>query len=152
MPNLPPPSGNPAQAEKYIGQLVSLIDNDKLAVLNTDLSKFDPSSLQDHYRIDLKDYQLEVSHSKHPSTGKDSYVLLFTNIKNIVQNNCQKIILAYLHLEDSQFGRFKTACKNQLERERKKEEDKRLKEALQPVDQILANLSTDSADFKYSLS
>src|SRR5688572_20857956 len=80
---LPPPQGDPEKAGKYIERLVQLLNQDKVTVVHTDLTRFDPSALEDHYRIDLQDYQVEVSHSKQPSTGKDSYVILFTNIKNI---------------------------------------------------------------------
>lgn len=136
-----PPVGDPSQAEKYINQLISLIDMDKVDVFHTDLSKFDPSNLQDHYRIELQDYNVEVSHSKHPNSGKDSYVLLFTNIKDVASGNSEKIILAYMHLDDSQFMRTKRAFLEQETRKRKAEEERKLKEALRPVDQILEQLS-----------
>ncbi len=148
MPNTfsPPPSGDPTQAERYVSQLTSLIETDKLNVLHTDLSKFDPSALQDHYLLNLMDYQVEISHSKHPNSGQDSYVILFTNIKNLAQNNCQKIVLAYMHLDTSQFARFKKAANEQLERKKRVEEEKRLKTALDPVDQILQDLTTNSQE------
>lgn len=142
--NLPPPSGDSIQAEKYVNQLTSFVEADKLDVIHTDLSKFDPSTLQDHYQLDLRDYRVEISHSKHPNSGHDSFVILFTNIKNVLDGNCQKIILAYLHLDSNQFNRFKKASLEQVQRKKKLEEDKRLKDALEPVDQILQNLSADS--------
>lgn len=141
-PSLPPPSGDPVQAEKYINQLIQLVDQDKLEVTHTDLSKFDPSSLQNHYQLDLKDYRVEISHSKHPNSGHDSFVILFTNIRNIFDGSCQKIILAYLHLDSSQFNRFKQTSQEQTQRRKRIEEEKRLKEALEPVDQILDSLSS----------
>lgn len=143
-PNLPPPGGDPSQAEKYINQLISLIDKDKLDVSHTDLSKFDPSTLQDHYRLELRDYQVEVSHSKHPDSGKDSYIILFTNIKNHLSGDCEKIILAFMHLDVNQFLRFKKVSLNQLDKKRRAEEEKRLKAALEPVDLLLEDLNGDS--------
>lgn len=136
-----PPSGDPHQAEKYISQLIQLINDDKLQASHTDLSRFDPSSLQDHYRLDLKDYVVEVSHTKHPDSGKDAYVLLFTNLQQIRDGCTEKIILAYMHLDDSQFSKFKHATTKQMERRRKEEEEKRLNEALQPIDQILEKIT-----------
>lgn len=144
--NLPPPSGDSIQAEKYINQLIQLIEKDKLDVCHTDLSKFDPSTLQDHYQLDLRDYRVEISHSKHPNSGHDSFVILFTNIRNVLDGNCQKIILAYMHLDTNQFNRFKKASLEQMERGKRREEEKRLKAALQPVDQILDSLSNISSD------
>lgn len=137
----PPPSGDPSQAEKYINQLISLIETDKLSVSRTDLSKLDPSSLQDHYLLQLKDYRVEVSHSKHPNSGHDSYVILFTNIKNVADGNSQKIILAYMHLDASQFARFRKASVEQTERRKRAAEEKRLTEVMAPVDQALEQLT-----------
>lgn len=145
-PDLPPPSGDPNQAEKYINQLIQLIETDKLDVSHTDLAKFDPSSLQDHYSLELKEYRVEVSHSKYPSSGKDSYVILFTNIKNLTEGSVEKIILAYMHLDDSQFSKFKHAFLQQLERKKKAEEEKRLKEAMIPIDQALEQLDTQTQE------
>ncbi len=141
----PPPSGDPVQAEKYINQLINLIESDRLDIIHTDLGKFDPSSLQDHYRVELKDYRVEVSHSKYPNTGKDSYVILFTNIKNVADGNYEKIILAYMHLDNTQFSRFKKVAFGQIDRKKKVEEEKRLKAALAPVDQILENLDSNQS-------
>lgn len=140
-PNLPPPSGDPTQAEKYINQLIQLIDADKLDVSHTDLAKLDPSSLQDHFQLELRRYRVELSHSKYPNSGKDSYVILFTNIKNVSDGSFEKIILAYMHLDENQFSAFKKASFGQIDRKRKAEEEKRLRTALEPVDQILHNLT-----------
>lgn len=145
-PNLPPPSGDPNQAVKYVNQLIQLVDTDKLDVVHTDLSKFDPTSLQDHYSMELKDYKVEVSHSKYPNSGKDSYVILFTNIKHVVSGNSEKIILAYLHLDDSQFNSLKKSFSSQIDRKRREEEEKRLKEAMTPIDKILEQLETKSRE------
>ncbi len=141
--NPPPPSGDPVQAEKYINQLIHLIETDKLDVVHTDLAKFDPGSLQDHYRLELAEYRVEVSHSKYPNSGKDSYVILFTNIKNIAEGKSEKIILAYMHLDANQFSRFRKTAFSQMERMKKIEEEKRLKAALEPVDQVLQNFTSD---------
>lgn len=144
IPNLPPPSGDPIKAEKYVNQLINLIEVDKLTISHTDLSKFNPGSLQDHFFLQLKDYQVEISHSKHPHSGKDIYTMLFTNLKNVANGSCQKVILAYMHLDDSQFIKFKKAWAQQAERKRRAEEERRLKEALAPVDNLLEQLSPSS--------
>lgn len=142
--NLPPPSGDPSQAEKYVNQLINLIESDKLTVSHTDLLRFDPSSLQDHFLMQLTDYQVEVSHSKHPDSGKDTYTCVFTNLKHVADGSGQKVILAYMHLDDSQFMKFRRAYTEQSDRKRRAEEERRLKEALTPVDQILEQLSGHS--------
>src|SRR5438270_11898722 len=111
----PPPGGDAQKAEKYIQTVLPLISGNKLFVQHTDLSKFDPSSLQDHFRIDLKDYHLEISHSKQPNTGTDSYVLLFTNLQQIREGCSEKLILAYLNLSTDQFKRFKAVADEQIE-------------------------------------
>lgn len=143
----PPPSADPKRAEKYISQFVSFVNNDKLKVIHTDLSKYDPSSLEDHYRIELEDYSVEVSHSKQPNTGADSYVMLFTNIKNITENgSCEKIILAYLHLDVNQFIRFKAASDDQVDRIKKAEEERRFNQAIAPIDQVLDKLDNNQGN------
>lgn len=139
--NLPPPSGDAIQAEKYLNQLIEFIEQDKLLVFRTDLSKFDPSTLQDHFYLILTEYEIEVSHNKHPTSGKDSYIMLFTNIKNVADGSCEKNILAYMHLNSAQFAEFKEVCNQQIERIRKAEEERRLKEALDPLDKALEQLS-----------
>lgn len=139
---LPPPSGDPGKADRYLTQLIELINADKLTVSHTDLSKFDPTSLQDHYRLNLKDYEVEVSHNKQPDSGKDFYVILFNNLKYISEQCTEKIILAYMHLSEDQFKRFKSASVEQIERKRKEAEEKRLKEAMTPIDQALEELAS----------
>lgn len=140
-PQIPPPGGTPEQAEKYVSQIIDLIDADKLEVNHTDLAKFDPSNLQDHYRLELQDYHVEVSHSKNPDNGKDSFVILFTNLQNIRDGCSEKIILAYMHLDPLQFKRFVSASHEQHNRRFKIEEEKRLTEAMQPIDQALKSLN-----------
>lgn len=138
----PPPKGDSTKADQYTKRLIKLITENKVTVFHTDLKKFDLSSLQDHYRIDLGDYEVEVSHSKQPDTGKDFYVMLFNNLKRVQQdgNSCiNKVILAYTHLTETQFKNFKEAALDQLERIHKAEEAKRFKQALAPIDQLLEN-------------
>lgn len=156
--SLPPPSGDPEKADRYISKLIELINSDKLAISQTDLSKFDPTSLQNHYRLDLKDYEVEVSHTKQPDSGKDFYIILFNNLKYISGQCTEKVILAYMHLTEAQFKSFKSASDKQLERKRRQAEEKRLKEAMIPIDQILEQLSAsplkpaDSSNLKLTFS
>lgn len=136
-----PPQGDYQKAEEYVSKLTKLISLDKLHVVKTDLQKFDPTSLQNHYRIDLTDYNIEVSHSKDPDSLKDSYIMIFTNVSKINASNLnQKIILAYLHLTQNQYQRFKEEANDQLEKIRKIEEGKRFTEAAEPIEKILDNL------------
>lgn len=141
----PPPSADSSHAEEYVKKLSDLLEKDKLQIIHTDLSKFDPTSLQDHYKIELSDYVIEISHSKHPNSGRDSYVLLFTNIKKF-ERSMEKIILAFMHLNENQFKDLKGAAHNQLERKRRAEELKRFNEAVSPIDDLLTNLSEEKND------
>jgi len=143
---LPPPIGNSEQADKYIAQLVNLISEDTLLVSHTDLSRFDPTSLQDHYRLDLKDYEIEVSHSKQPDTGLDSFVILFNNLKYLNEQTSKKVILAYIHLNETQFKKFKTICEDQIYRKKREAEEKRFREVMVPIDQTLEQLSANMED------
>ncbi|MDO8573792.1 MAG: hypothetical protein Q7R77_03510 [Candidatus Daviesbacteria bacterium] len=137
---LPPPIGDAKAADRYISQLIELIRSDKLTVKQTDLAKFDPSSLQNHYRLDLKTYEVEVSHSKQTDTGKDFYIILFNNLKQISGQCAEKVILAYIHLTGDQFRDFKATADDQLERRRKEAEEKRFTEAMTPIDETLEQL------------
>lgn len=139
---LPPPSGDPGKADHYLTQLIELINSDKLLVSHTDLAKFDPTSLQDHYRLSLKDYEVEISHNKQPDSGKDFYVMLFNNLKLVSDKCTEKIILAYIHLNVTQFTKFKTVADDQLERKRKEAEEKRFHEAMAPIDSALEQLNS----------
>lgn len=139
---LPPPSGDGEKADRYLTQIIELINEDKLIVSHTDLAKFDPTSLQDHYRLDLKDYEVEISHNKQANTGKDSYIILFNNLKSVNEKCTEKVILAYLYLTGDQFAKFKTIADDQIERKRKEAEEKRFKEAMAPIDQVLGELTT----------
>lgn len=138
----PPVKGDEQAAEKYINSLVKLIQEDKLNVKKTDLDKFNLPSLQTHYFLDLGEYNVEVSHSKHAETGKDFYIMLFNNLKKL-KKECpaEKVILAYIHLKEDQFDNLKEAAEIYLERKKKKEEEKRFKEAMEPIDKLLDNLN-----------
>lgn len=141
----PPPAGDSEKAEKYLRQLISLIEADTLEVIHTDLKKFDITSIQDHYRMDLGEYEVEINHSKQPDTGQDFYVLLFNNLKKIEKagESCiNKVILAYTHLTQPQFVDFKEAADGALERKRKKEEEKRFAEAMAPIDNVLSSMTS----------
>lgn len=131
-----PPQGDSQKADKYLTWLIKFIGQDKLTVLHTNLSKFNPTDLQDHYRVELKDYYVEVSHSKQADSGADSFVVIFNNLKQVGEG-CEKIILAYTYLTKDQYQRFKEAAEQQIERFRKMEEEKRFNEALTPIDELL---------------
>ncbi len=139
-----PPAGSPQKAEQYLKQIIELIDQDKLVVKHTDLSRFDPSDLQDHYRFELKDYSVEVSHSKKPDSGEDSFVILFTNLKQIRDGCTEKSILAYMHLDQSQFSKFKAAASNHLARKKRQEEEQRFEAAMQPINQALEEVANQT--------
>lgn len=141
----PPPQGDSEKAEKYISQLIDLIKADKILVSHTDLNKFNLDSLQDHYFIQLSDYEIEVSHSKSADTDQDFYVILFNNIKKVKEGCSEKIILAYIHMDKSHFDDFKQAADEQIEKKRKELEAKRFTEALSPIDSLLENLSSQSS-------
>lgn len=137
-----PPQGSVKHAEKYISQLTNLINTDKLTVLHTDLSKYDPSNLQDHYRVELKEYMVEISHSKDANTGRDSFVLLFTNLKDVRDGCSEKLILGYVHLTPDQFSQFRNAATTQDTRLKRQEEERRFNLNLQPIDEALEEIVT----------
>lgn len=143
---LPPPSGDSQRADSYVTQLTGLISQNKLRVVHTDLSKFDPSSLHDHYSLDLKEYQVEISHSKQPTTGRDSYVVLFNNIKNLEQDETKKEILAYLIITEEQFKKLKDVADEQIETLKRIDEEKRFKAAMTPVDELINKISKGEVD------
>lgn len=137
-----PPRGDFETAEKYVNQLIDLLNERKIEVDHTDLKRFDPTTLQDHYTISLSEYQIEISHSKQPDSGKDSFVMIFNNMKQIAEGSGAKVILAYIYLADSQFSRFKIVADHYISEKRKIEEERRFKEALQPIDRLLDQVST----------
>lgn len=143
----PPPAGNSEKAEKYLKQLINLINQDKLIVIHTDLNKFNIETIQDHYRMDLGDYDVEINHSKQPDTGQDIYIMLFNNIKKIQsqeQNCINKAILAYVHLTQNQFENFREAVNNATRRRWKKEETQRFSTVMAPIDNLLDNLNSNA--------
>lgn len=143
----PPPAGDGEKSEKYLNQLVELINQDKLPVIHTNLNQFNVTSIEDHYRMDLGEYEVEINHSKQPDTGQDFYVMLFNNIKKIEdggQNCVNKVILAYTHLTQTQFEDFKEAADSAIERKKKAEEAKRFAAAMNPIDDLLSNLGSST--------
>ncbi len=140
---LPPPRGDTQKGDKYIDQLVALLNKDKVRVFQTDLARFDPSLFQDHYRIDLKDYQIEISHSKNPDSAKDSFVMVFTNLNRLQPECNDKVVLAYIHLGKDQYERFKQAAQLQIDRIKRLEEEKRFYQAIKPVDSLLEQVEND---------
>lgn len=142
---LPPPSGSPEQAQKYLTKLIDLIDQEKILVTHTNLSKLDPSSLQDHYYIILNDFHIEISHTKKADTGEDFYILLFNNLKQIRDGCSEKVILAYMNLNAQQYGLFKKSAQVQFDKEKAKEDAKRFTEVMAPIDQALENLNNSSS-------
>ncbi|MDO8638671.1 MAG: hypothetical protein Q7R43_03785 [Candidatus Daviesbacteria bacterium] len=143
--NLTPPSGSPEQAQKYLEKLIDLLDQEKVLVTHTDLSKLDPSSLQDHYYITLNDYHVEVSHTKKAETGEDFYILLFNNLKQIRDGCSEKVILAYMNLTSEQFEEFKESAKLQLDKIKAKEDAKRFSEAMSPIDMVLEKFNSSNS-------
>lgn len=140
-----PPKGDFETAEKYITQLVQLLNENKIEVNLTDLKRFDPTTLQTHYSVNLSDYQIEISHSKQPESGKDSYVMIFNNMKQISEGSPAKVILAYVYLTETQFSKFKTVADQFIAHKKKIEEETRFKEALKPVDELLSEASGELA-------
>lgn len=147
-----PPQGSEKKASEYITQLAGLINQDKLIVNHTDLSKHDPSNLQDHYRIELKEYMVEVSHSKDATSGRDSFVLLFTNVKNIRDGCNEKLILGYLHLNSDQFNQVKLSSNAQSLRIKRQAEERLFNQNLQPIDEALSQLASGKVDTSSSPS
>lgn len=142
---LAPPKGSLDKAEKYIDQLVNLLNQKKIDVIRTDLKKFDPTTLQDHYSIHLKDYQIEISHSKHPGTNNNSYVMIFNNFKKLAEGSGEKVILGYIYLPDPLFSKFKIAANAQIEAKRRAEEEKRFDNAVAPIDALLSTASDENS-------
>lgn len=146
-----PPKGDHQKAEKYLSQLIELINQNRIQATDTDLTKFDPSSLQTHYSIALRDYQIEISHSKQSNSGKDSFVMIFNNLKNVSEGSSEKVILAYVYLEEEQFSKFRIAADRQIAERKKAEEERKFKEVLEPIDELLNQVSTSEPDHADSL-
>lgn len=141
-----PPKGDEQKGEKYVTDLIRLIDQGKVQVNKTDLNQFNPSSLQNHYRLDLDDFQIEVSHSTHLETGANSFVIIFNNLRNIADGNTEKAILAYIHLTEEQYRRFYSTAEEQIEKLKKIEDEKKFIDAVRPLDDRLAALDSSSKD------
>lgn len=136
----PPPSGDPQKAERYLNILIDLINTDRLKVFHSDLRKYDPTSLQDHYNMQLENYEVEVSHSKQPESGNNSYVMVFSNIKMLQEKDHERVILAFTYLTEEQFSKFRETADKHIQKERKKQEEEIFKEAMLPIDDALENL------------
>lgn len=141
-----PPIGDHQQAEKYLNQLISAIKQDTYTLTHSDLSKFDPCSFQDHYRIDMGTYHAEISHSKHPQSGADVYALIFTSIDKIRAGQSNQAILSYLPLTSELFAKFKSAADDYFAEQKRRAEEKRFKEAMKPVDALLNPLHPDNRE------
>jgi hypothetical protein len=141
-----PPKGDEAKGEKYVADLIRLLESGKIQVYKTDLSQFNPSSLQSHYRIDLDDFQIEISHSTHLDTGSHSFVIIFNNLKKIADGNTGKAILAYIHLNETQYMRFHKAAELQIDKLQRIEDEKRFLQAVRPFDDKIAQLEQSTHD------
>lgn len=138
-----PPIGNHQQAEKYLSQLIESLRRQQFPLTHSDLSKFEPCSFQDHYRIDLGQFHAEISHSKHPQSGADVYSLIFTSIDKIRSGQSNQAILSYIPLTGEQFSRFKSTAEAYFAEQKRLAEEKRFKAAMQPIDSLL---KTDQPD------
>ncbi len=138
-PSTPPPSGDSKKADEYISKITKLLSQDKVTATHTDLTQYEPCSISDHYKIIMDSYEVEVSHTKQPDTNKDFFIMLFNNVRQFEGSN--KLILAYIHLTNEQFRLFKGVADEQLARKKKEEEQRRFTSAMQPIDQILNEVS-----------
>lgn len=132
-----PPIGDHEQAEKYITQIISAVRSGNFDLVHSDLSKFDPSSFQDHYRLDMGEFHAEVSHSKHPQSGSDIFSLIFTSVDKMRQGQTNQAILSYLPLTAEQFSKFKSTAEAYFAEQKRLAEEKRFKSAMQPIDSLL---------------
>lgn len=146
MPNQStPPVGDHQQAEKYLTQLLSTLESHLYPLTRSDLST-NPGNFQDHYRIDLGQYHAEVSHSKHPQSGNDIYSLIFTSLEKIRLGQTDQAVLSYIPLTQDLFSRFKNAAESYFAAKKRLEEQKRFREAMQPIDDILKSSPPRSED------
>jgi hypothetical protein len=149
---LPPPTADPQVAAKYVDWLTELINKDKITVNHSDLTKFSVDCMEDHYRIGLEGYDVELSHSKHPKSGEDIYTMIFNNLAQLGGSQAQRVILAYIHLTKAQFEKFKSASDTQMHRKWREAEDKRFKEAMSPIDEVLEKISSSNGPSQETLS
>src|SRR5579884_1003285 len=145
---LTPPGGDSKQAQRYIDTLSELIKADKITVSQTDLSRFNSPSMEDHYRIDLQHYDAELSHNKNPETGEETFILIFNSINKFDNENPKPVILSYLRLTDEQFLKLKQAADNQLEKFRQVQEEERFTTTMAPIDQMLSQLGAGNSTIK----
>jgi hypothetical protein len=138
-----PPLGDPTKAETYITRLVRLIEKDKATVYQTDLDKFDLTTMQNHYRVDLGEYDVEVSHSIQPDTDKDFYTIIFNSIRKIQDGSSNKVILAYIHINEDQYRKFKISADEALERQKRKDDAVRFVEVMKPLDNVFNSLDPE---------
>lgn len=139
-----PPIGDVSKAEKYINQLIELMNKDKCTVTQSDLAKFGQSHMQEHFRISLGTYDAEVSHSLNQNQ-KDTYILLFTNTQQIKEGKAQDAILAYINLSSELYNELKASIETHIERKIKEAEQKRFNEAMQPIDDFIDQALEDEA-------
>lgn len=138
-----PPLGDNSKSESYVKRLIRLIEKDKVKVFQTDLNKFDLTTMQNHYRVDIGEYDIEVSHSVQPDTDKDFYTMIFNSIRKIQDSSTNKVILTYLHLTEDQYRRFKIAADEALERQKRKEDAVRFVEVMKPLDNVFNQLDPE---------
>lgn len=141
---LPPPGAESDKAQRYVDSLIRLIGNEKVLVTQTDLKRYNSPSMEDHYRINLKDYDIELSHNKNPETSEETYIMIFNSIGLIDPQNPQPVVLAYVHLEMAHFMRLKQAADSQIEKIRKAKEEARFKATMQPIEQLLDQMGNDT--------
>jgi hypothetical protein len=139
--HLPPPGADESKAQRYVDTLADLLEKDKVNVTQTDLSRFNSVSMEDHYRINLHDYDVELSHNKNSDTGEETFIMIFNSINKFEVGNPKPVILAYMRLTSEQFMKLKQASDNQIELARKKAEEERFNQTMAPVDQLLSNLA-----------
>lgn len=136
-----PPSGDNAKAEKYLSELIPLIQNNRVVVTATDLSTLGTTSLLAHYQIDIDQFRIEFGHSNHKESNTDSYLLVFNRLEKDIDGSTKKVVLAYVNLTEQQFASLKDLADKQITKIKQETEEKRFAEAMAPIDQILQRLS-----------
>lgn len=137
-----PPGADSDKAEKYVAALVDLVSQDKLIVTQTDLSRFNSSSMEDHYRVNLEDYDVELSHNRNSETKEETFIMIFNSISKFDNAEPKPLILSYMHLTSEQYLKLKEVADAQIERNKKKEEEQRFLKTMEPVDALLDQLKT----------
>lgn len=139
----PPPFGDAQKAERYLSTIVGLINLDKIKVTPTNLNQLAQSSLKDHFRINLEEYEIEISHNRSLETKISTFVMLFSNTSLLKVGKADKVILAYLHLNEDQFNLFREAAFDQIERGQKHIAEEKFREVMAPIDQIFEKLLSE---------